>query len=225
MNILKLLTVFLLIQVQLVSAQKPEIKTSSQLMVLGDRPCYILNIANSDSRIVEKLWESYAKETFGSKLKSQKGSKEMFAEECKYKSISSNSFAIYSAIKSVGKETSLIVWFDLGTAFLSPEYDRKASENAESMLGEFLFVIERHYADEKIETEENSVKEAERTLEKLVNQGIDFQNDIKNYEEKIVKAKQELERNGSDQESAKLILEKSKEKLNEAKMQKDKIGK
>jgi len=208
-----------------VHGQKPEISNAVEMMILGERPCYRLKISESEEKSVEKLWETYVRETFGSKLKSQKGAKEMLAEECKLKSVSDKPFNLYASTSEAGKETLVVVWIDLGSAFLTPEYDRKASEYINTLLAEFSYVVKRYYADEQIKMDENSLKQAERVLEKLVNQNEDLVKDIKNYEEKIETAKKELEKNAGEQESAKSVIEKSREKLTESQNLKEKIGK
>jgi hypothetical protein len=205
--------------------QKPEISNAVEMMILGERPCYRLKITESEEKSVEKLWETYVRETFGSKLKSQKGAKEMLAEECKLKSVSDKPFNLYASTGQAGKETVVVVWIDLGSAFLTPEYDRKASESVVSLLNEFSYVVKRYYADEQIKMDENSLKQAERVLEKLVSQNEDLIQDIKNYEEKIETAKKELEKNAGEQESAKSLIEKSREKLTGSQSLKEKIGK
>lgn len=206
-------------------AQKPEVENVVLEMVLGNRPAYTMKITNTELKTGANLWEDYVKDKCGSKLKSQKGSDQMMAEGCKFKSISSEQFNLYSSIKTSGKDLILNVWFDLGQAFLNPEFDRSSSESAKSLLVDFNYLVQKHHSSEKVKMEEEALKDAERVLEKLADQAEDLQKDIRNYEDKISKAKEDLEKNAGEQQSAKSSIETRREMLNEAQKNLDKIGK
>lgn len=218
-------TLINLICVLHLSAQKPEVESKELEMVLGNRPAYTMKISSTELKTGENLWEDFVKDKCGSKLKSQKGSEQMIAEGCKLKSISSESFNLYSSIKTSGKDLILNVWFDLGQAFLNPEFDRSSSESAKSLLVDFNYVIQKYHAAEKVKLEQEALKDAERVLEKLADRAEDLQKDIRNYEDKISKAKQDLEKNAGEQQSAKASIETKREMLNEAQKNLDKIGK
>jgi hypothetical protein len=64
-----------------------------------------------------------------------------------------------------------------------------------------------------------------RHLADYIDDGESIKKDIRNYEDKIEKAKRELEQNITDQEAAKAVLDNQTKSLNDSRMFRDKIGK
>jgi hypothetical protein len=213
-----------LISLQLM-AQKPEVSDIEAAMSLGTRPAYTTKVKDVSEKKAIQVWEDFVKDEFGSKPKSVKGSNELMAEGAKNKSISKEEFTIYSSTIVSGNDVLMTVWFDLGSGFLNKSNNSSAHETAKAKLADFNYAVQRDLAVEAVEKEEDKLKNAEKSLSRIIDDGESIKKDIRNYEDKIEKAKRELEQNIKDQEAAKATLDAQTKSLNDSRLFRDKIGK
>lgn len=213
-----------LISLQLM-AQKPEVSDIEATMSLGTRPAYTTKVKDVSEKKAVQVWEDFLKDEFGAKPKSVKGSDELMAEGAKDKNISKDEFNIYSLTKVSGNDVVITVWFDLGSGFLNKATSSSAHETAKAKLADYNYAVQRYLASEAVEKEEDKLKDAEKVLSRLIDDAESIQKDIRNYEDKIEKAKRDLEKNKTEQDVAKSALDNQTKSLNDSRLFRDKIGK
>lgn len=184
-----------------------------------------MKVEGVSQKIAEKVWEDYVKDEFGAKPKSVKGAKELLAEGAESKNISKQEFNLYSSMTVSGNDIIITAWFDLGASFLNKDVNSASHETAKVKLIEYNYAVKRYLAQEEVEKEEDKLKDAEKALAKVVDDGEDLKEDIRDYEDKAAKAKRELEKNKTDQDVAQKALEAQTKALEEAKIRLEKIGK
>lgn len=210
MTIKSTLIALLILSAFNMNAQQPIVTESEMAMSLGARPGFTIKVDNVEMKSAEKLWYDFVKEEFSSRPRSVKGADELMAEEAKIKSLSSDQFNLHSTMKASGNDVILNAWFDMGSSFLNREGNPSGAETAKAKLVDFYYFVQKENAKELLEKEEDKLKDAEKALSRLVDDGESINKDIRNYEDKIEKSKREQEKNKSEQEIAKSALEAQK---------------
>ena len=90
------------------------------------------------------------------------------------------------------------------------------SETIKAKLVDFYYYVQKENAKKILEQEEDKLKDAEKALSRLVNDGESISKYIHNHEDKIEKAKLEKEKNLSEQVIVKSALEGQKFKVVDA---------
>jgi len=225
MKIKSTLLALLILSAFRLNAQQPEVIESEMPMSLGSRPGFTVKVANIEMKDAEKLWNDYVKNEFSSRLKSLKSTGEFMAEGSKLSSLSKEQFNLYSTITASGNDVLLKVWIDMGNSFLYKEGNPKGTEIVKAKLVDFAFYVRKEDAKKTLQQEEDKLKDAEKVLSRLVNDGESINNDIRNHEDKIERAKHEKEKNRAEQDVAKSALEAQKLKVLDAQKSFEKIGK
>lgn len=225
MKIRSTLLALLILSAFRLNAQQPEVIESEMPMSLGSRPGFTVKVANIEMKDAEKLWNDYVKNEFSARLKSLKSTGEFMAEGSKLSSLSKEQFNLYSTITASGNDVLLKVWIDMGNSFLNKEGNPEGTEIVKAKLVDFAFYVRKEDAKKILQQEEDKLKDAEKVLSRLVNDGESINNDIRNHEDKIERAKREKEKNRADQDVAKSALEAQKLRVLDAQKSFEKIGK
>lgn len=217
MTIKSTLIALLILSAFKMDAQEPVVTESEMAMSLGTRPGFSIKVTNVEMKSAEKLWYDFVKDEFGSRPKSVKGADELMATEAKLKSISQEQFNLHSTMKVSGNDVILNVWFDLGSSFLNRTASPSGAETAKAKLIDFHYFVQKENAVKQLEQEEDKLKDAEKALSRLVDDGESINKDIRDYEDRIEKSKREKEKNQSEQDLAKSALEAQKLKVVDSK--------
>jgi peptidoglycan hydrolase CwlO-like protein len=225
MNLKLLLLSILLLGGISAFAQNPQASEIESPMSLGNRPGFVIQVDNVSLKSAENLWYEFVKDEFGSRPRSVKGFDELKAEEAKLKSLSKEQFNLHSSMKASGDNVMLTVWFDMGTTFLNGKDTPNLAETAKAKLVDFYYFVQKDNAKNALKDQEDKLKDAEKALSKLVDDGESINKDIRNYEDKVQEANREKEKNQREQSIAKTAVEEQRLKLEEAKKALEKIGK
>ncbi len=193
-----------------------QIQEAERSMSIGVHNALILELPDVTKKLAEKQWKKYAKE-YG-KTKFQRKHDEYFTNNADIPSINGdNGLDLYARVSEEGDKKYLLVWFDLGGAYLSSAGDIDKFKNAEKILLEFGLQI----AKEKIRLD---LKEAEKELKRKVSHLKKLEKNKKSYEReieiakaKIVKAEGKIEENIKEQETTTQEIGQQKELVQETK--------
>ena len=180
-------------------AQWNQVRETDRMMSFGSRPCFRMEFADTDAKTIENIWRDFAKKNFSAKLKKRKG--EWAATKLKSSFMGDTPYSIYSTVDKEGNKTSLNVWIDAGSYFLSSRDNRSRAEEMQRSLQQCYFDIRRAAIGDDLKDEESKLKDLESQQKKLVRENEGLQKDIESWKSKIQKAEQDLVNNVRDQES------------------------
>ncbi len=189
-RILTLLSIFFFIntlQAQIVEAEK--------VMTTGSNNALILEIPNSDSKIVEKVWKSYAK-SFNSKVKKIKKSEDQLTIAPNISGFSSSGLQnIYVRFEESGDNVVFYSWFELEDQFLDSYSNPNEFDEAQKVLLNFGLEVAKEYTIMELDEEEKNLKKMNIDLKKLGKEKENYEKAIVDYEQKILDAKANIENN------------------------------
>jgi hypothetical protein len=106
---MKKITLFLAFMVFGISASFAQIKEAPTAMSKGTNNAFSLELRTTVQKDVEKSWEKYIK-GFKGKVKKDKKSGQILADNSTMENLSSNTVDVYSTVRSSGENTILTVW-------------------------------------------------------------------------------------------------------------------
>jgi len=196
-----------------------QITEEARNMVKGMNNALILELPDTEQRLVKKWWSSYMKD-YDSRPKRVKGGDELLSAGADIIAIGgSNGVDIYSRLEQIGTMTINIVWFDLGEGegYLSSKGDNGKYIEGEKFLMRFaLFVTKEKIKLELIE-EEKEMKQLTNDLTKLEREKTSYEREIEQAKERIKRAEANIVTNLESQDKAKGDIENQKEVIEDVK--------
>lgn len=195
-----------------------QIMESAKPMSQGTNNALTVTLPDTEVKIVEKEWEDYVK-GYKAKLRKIKKSDEIFADDARIESISSNTVDVYGLVSERGEDTELTVWFDLGGAYLNSKDHPEKYLKAQGMLKDFCGIVSKTYIANMLNEEEKKMKDLEGNLKDIEKDQENAVDDIKKYEEKIEEAKATIETCKANKEQAMKDIEAQQEVVKKVKAQ------
>ncbi len=196
-----------------------QISEESRSMIKGMNNALVLELPDSEERLVKKWWTSYMKD-YDAKPKRVKGSDELLSTAADITAIGgSGGVDVYARLDQVGSTTVNIVWFDLGEGegYLSSNGDSGKYVEAEKFLMRFaLFVTKEKIKLELIE-EEKEMKQLTNDLTKLERDKVSYEREIEQAKERIKRAEANIVTNLESQDKAKGDIDNQKEIIEDVK--------
>jgi hypothetical protein len=181
----------------MLSAQN--IQESPRTMSLGTKNSYYFNVDNLNAKEVEKQWNDFIKEANG-KTKKDRKTNEVFADNVSLPTISSNLVDVYATFTDKGNNnTEVVVWADLGGAFLSAQDHPEKVEPFRSWLNTFGRKTRVRKVEIEQETEEAKLKDLNKDYTRLQKDQDRLNKDIADYQQKLADAQKNLEINKAAQ--------------------------
>lgn len=199
----------------------PELKEMDRLMSKGQKNSFSVVIDGLSRKDIEKSWGKYIKD-HDTKSKWDKKKKEYFADNAKISTISDNTIDVYSQLIESGDRVELIVWMDLGGAFLSTYDHVEKSKAGEAFILNFATNMEKKRVDNFRKKEEDKLGDLRGDLKDMKKDKSKLEKDIEEYEKKIAEAKQKIDENVTNQgkkEEEITVQEKFVERVKEIKAQ------
>lgn len=169
-------------------------------MSQGNKNSFMIELADQQAKDIEKAWTKYLKK-FDGKTKKDKKSGEYLSDNAEIKNMSDNTVDIYSKVIQRGTNCQLIVWFDLGGAFLNSRTHPDAFAAAKELLYEFDLSTKITATKDDLKQEESRLKKLNKELKGLEKDKKGYENDIEKYQKRIAEAKQKIKENIAKQES------------------------
>jgi len=171
-----------------------------------------------------KLWTDHMKQ-FGS-VKKNKKADEYYITGVKINQISLGSNVdVYARFVERGSSCTMIVWTDLGTAFVNSKDHPKEFAGFKAFLDEFKLKAKKHSVQKEIELADKDLKKLQKEQDGLFKDNQKLHEDIKKAEDKIAKAKEDIKTNLKDQEAKKMELDKQLEFLKSIQKKLEALGK
>ena len=184
----------------------------------GVKNALVLEIPDTKSKFVKKLWKKYLKQTVG-KSKKIKKSDEMIVAKTRIVEVGgSQALDLISRVTETGDDVEVIMWISMEeNEFLSSyNYPDQCTE-AEKILMRFALEVTREKIKIELKEEEDRLKKQEKDLKRLKRDNVNFHREIKIAEEKIKKAKANISQNEIEQETMNATIESQKELIEEVK--------
>lgn len=192
---------FLLVSSFTAKAQWSPVIETKRNMSFGERPCFRLELSQTETGLLEDMWKDYAKKMFSAKLKKDKKSGEWSATGLTSALMGSDPFAIYSTVEKSNNGSVLTVWFDAGSYFLNRSDNSSRSEEISRSLKQFYYDVRRATINLEVKEQESKMKELEKRQKKLMSDNDKLRKDIEDYKAKIAKAEADVVKNEKDQEA------------------------
>ena len=188
-----------------------QITEGDKTMSLGVNNSIMLEIPDSDVKVVEKVWKEYSRD-FDKKTKKDRKSDEWVSNDPLLKGFKEVDVQTLRAkIEEAGSSTKITTWFELNGEYLSSYNYPQAFDDAQMVLMNFGIEVAKAYTMMELEAEEKSLKKLETTLNRLEREKSTQEKNIKDYEQRIVDAQNKIENNIVEQEATKQGIEDQKE--------------
>ena len=170
------------------------------------KSCLCCEIAKGsrDQKPQKRIWSKMMKQYSG-KVKKVNG--EVFADNVDIPEMSENTVDVYAHLYDNPVDLELIVWFDLGGAYLHSEMHPDRHRVAEHMLTEFTRDVKMELVNRELKLEESELKKIVKDLNGLERDNGNLEEDIAKFELKIEEAKAEIASNKEVIESKKKEIE------------------
>jgi hypothetical protein len=165
-----------------------------------------MNIDELTTKDAEKLWIDFLKNT-NAKTKKDRKTNEVFADDASVPAISSNLMDVYATFTERGKQTEMVVWVDLGGAFLSRRQHPEKIDAFQQWMAEFGRVTRVRKVEIEQEAEELVFKDQKKEFDKLIKEEDRLKKEINDAEQRINQAKKELEVNQANQNNRRQEME------------------
>lgn len=200
----KSLLIITALAVSLVSfgQKKIDVSESSESFSTGNHNALVVMVYGADKKDVYKAWAKQLKDMKGN----VKTKDEIFADDCRIKKMSDNTFDVYSKIEETEEGIRVVAGFDLGGAYMSSNEHKEFFPFIKEVMYDFA-VAETKAAIGKI------VKEEEGKLEDLQGEQSDMEKEIEKLKKAIEDYKKQIEESEKDIEETKKEIETKKEEI------------
>ncbi len=201
-----------------------QVSEGKQSMSLGLNPAFSVTVDGANKKTTEKLWKDYLKE-YG-KVEKNKKAKEFYMTQVRIPSITGTGLVnLFSKIDDTKTSSTIHVWVDNGSSFVSSDESGDSAEGAKHFLREFSYVLQKEVITKELEDEEDRLKDLNKDLSKLEKKNKNLHGDIEKANEKIRKAEQDIEKNLKDQDDKRAEIEAQQEKVQEVTEKLNNVGK
>ena len=183
---------FLLALVFTCSSIFAQVKEAKRFMSQGQNNALVVSLQKSDIGDVEKEWMRIVK-NFGAKTKKISKTGEFFTDNADIPALSRNTVDIYALIEGRGPDAELVVWFDLGGAFLSSEMHPTRFPYAEKLLGDMSLKVSEAAMEEELSRQESQLTKLAEKLKELRENRNEVTDEIMKYVDKITEARNKIE--------------------------------
>lgn len=175
-----------------VGAQKGiEVTETSENFSTGSVNALSVFIPGGNVKDVTKAWEKQLKDIKG-KVKSKD---EIFADDCRIKKMSDNTFDVYSKVVESEGGVTVIAAFDLGGAYASSKEHGEQFPFLRDVMYEFGVQETKAAIGLVIKTEEKKLEELVKQKEETEKENENLAKDIEDYKKKIAEAEKSIEEN------------------------------
>lgn len=181
-------------------------------MSLGNNNAFIIDLPGADKGLTENLLKKHLKD-YG-KFEKNKKAKEFYIMNTRVPAIgASGQVSLFFKITEGKDMSSLTMWVDNGSSFVSSDEVPSEANGAEVFLTDFSYVVSREVIRKQLEDQEKALKDLEKDLSKLEGKNSDYHEDIEKANQKIAEAEQNIEQNLRDQDAKREEIEKQKQIL------------
>lgn len=188
------LIVLFLLSIGAVAAQNVSIEEAYRDMPKGEaKYAFFMRLPDgTDEDLFYDTWKDFCKDRFNAKPKEQ--SKRFYlSDDAEMETISNNTVDLYSQYLKTGKITNLVVWFNLGGAYLNPKQHADKVAAARQILTDYHERLQQKLLEIQLEKEAEILDDLTDELDDMADEESDLEKEIRKAEETIEKARAELE--------------------------------
>lgn len=171
-----------------------QVREEARLLNGEEKNAFSIVLPKTEKKEVEKAWAKFIKEYKG-KTKLNKKTGVTFSDDASIEGMSNNTVDVSAQVMENGESTELVVWYNLGGAYLNSEMHAEQTMVGKNLLTDFTLTVSKTAIEELLAAEEASLKELTKEQEKLEKEKKDYEAEIKKYEEKIKEARNNIEKN------------------------------
>lgn len=190
-----------------IMAQKPEIavKESNVANSGGSANCLTAELVGTQAKDAQKNWEKFIKKYKNEKVKYDKKTDETLCDNCEMKEVtgSNNTVDVIAKFTQNGANTTMMVWFNLGGAYLSSQQHPQGYPVAEKIVKEFALTVSKGLVEEELKAEMKKLKDIEDQKKDLAKDKGRLEKDIEGYKKDIEEYKKKIEKAEKDIETTK----------------------
>ena len=168
-----------------------QVKEAKRFMSQGQNNALVVSLKKSNKSEVEKEWMRIVK-AFGGKTKKISKTGEIFTDNADVSAMSRNTIDIYALVEERGPDAELVVWFDLGGAFLSSEMHTTRFPYAEKLLNDMALRVSEAAMEEELARQESMLSSLSEQMKKLREDKAEYTNEIMKYVDKITESKNKI---------------------------------
>lgn len=207
-----LLSAFAFVAFLSVNLSAQEVMEMKETMSEGTKNALVLEFPKTDAKTVEKAWTKYIKDFDGKTKKKNKKTGEIFTDNAMIATMSKNTVDLYTKVQEKGEGSRLVVWVDLGGAYLAAATHPEQYSVAVEMLNTFSSQISIAKAEAALKIEEDLLNDEEDKLKKLDKESADMKSKIEDYKKKIKELEAEVVENDDKRKAQAKNLEVQKVK-------------
>ena len=188
-------------------------------MSKGMNNALVLELPDTEERLVKKWWTSYMKD-YDAKPKKVKGSDVLLSAGADIIALGgTGGVDVYSRLEQIGEMTINTVWFDLGegNGYLSSNGDSDRYVEAEKFLMRFALYVTKEKIEIELMEEEKEMKQLKNDLTKLEREKTSYEREIEQAKERIKRAEANIVTNIENQDKAKGDIDNQKEVIEDVK--------
>nr|MDQ3017296.1 hypothetical protein [Bacteroidota bacterium] len=165
------------------------------------QPALTILLPGINVKLADATWKEYMK-SYG-KIARVKGSKENVASQVQILDIGgANRINVYSQSEEAGDGVNMIVWFDLGSGYLSSTAYPKEYVAGVKFLKDYAHQVELERISNDLEAQSKLLDKAESNLDKLKRENDSLHKVIEDSKKRIAEAEKDIETNLQNQEVA-----------------------
>lgn len=165
-----------------------------------------INLPGVRKSVVNRVWNSYAHTHFGSKPKYNRKMKTYVALQANAPALASGPVDLVSRTSQIGEDVafslSVNTPINMQAPFMSVAQVGRKGGNASTVLEDFALEVRREKIRIQIEDEEKNLRQMEGSLRQLKNANLRYHREIELAQQRIVRAKENIQQNEKDQVTA-----------------------
>lgn len=184
-------------------AQAQNVDEGKAAMSQGSANAFTLTTQGLETKELEDVLKDFLKDYKGRKNpKYDRRSAEYFVDDAEMEGASGNSIDVYARINQTGNMSQeIVVWFDMGGAYLSSADHRDAADYLRTeWFPELSNRIYSRMVELELDAEEDKLKDFNKEHDDLMKDQKKLEKDIADYQEKMKQAEKDLEQNAKQQE-------------------------
>ena len=183
-------------------------------MTQGTHNAFIYSVEGLEEKETEDVLKNYLKDFKSHRNpKYSRRDKEFFVDDMEITALSANTVDVYAHIESRDDlRHDIIVWFDLGGAYLNSQDHAEAARYLEDSwfpaLGQMIY---NRTVELELEAEEDKLKDLNKDFDRLQKEQRKLEDLIEDYKEKIKEAEQDLKDNAAAQQEIEKVIKEQQE--------------
>lgn len=184
----------------LIGTLSAQVKEMEKSMVLGVQNALIIDIPQTDDKLVARVWNNYVKDYYKGKNKQVKGGGEIISSELSVPALHpGGTVDLYALPEKAGKDVRFALWIKMPQGFLSSRAYPDQYRDAEALLRRFAVEVNKEKIRMELAEQEKELSNLEKEIKRLQSDNAKYQKEIEDAKARIKKAEENITQNEKDQ--------------------------